>query len=110
MSHQFFMKANDTSPDLQVTLKDGDDNAVDVTGATIVFSMAMGGLVKVSEHSATIVTASSGIVKYSWAAGNTDTPGTYRAEFEVTFSNGKIETFPNSAARKLEVLIEPEIA
>lgn len=110
MSHQFNIKQNDTSPELKVTLVDGDDNAVDVTGATIVFSMKSGAFVKLSEQSATIVTASSGIVKYDWTTGDTDTPGTYVAEFEVTFSNGKIETFPNSRARKLEVLIEPEIA
>jgi len=108
---QFFMKQNDTSPDLQVTLKDGDNNAVDVTGATIVFSMSdIGGVVKVSEQSVTSVTEASGIVKYTWASGDTDTPGTYKGEFEVTFVSGAIQTYPNSSAEKLEIFIEPEIA
>lgn len=107
----FYIKQNDTSPDLQVTLKDGDDAAVDVSGATIVFSMSdIGGIVKVSEQSVTTVTAESGIVKYPWSAADTDTPGTYRGEFEVTFSGGQIQTYPNSRAEQLDIIIEPEIA
>lgn len=106
----YYIKQNDTSPDLQVTLKDGDGEAVDVTSSTIVFTMSAGGVVKVSEQSATIVTASSGVVKYEWAAGDTDTPGTYEGEFEVTFSGGKIQTFPNSDAQRLNIYIAKELA
>ncbi len=112
MSHgtDFFIKEGDTSPDLQVTLKDGDGNAVDVSGAAIVFSMSAGGVVKTSEQTVTLVTASSGVVKYPWVAGDTDTPGTFIGEFEVTFAGGAIQTYPNSATGRLNIFIEPEIA
>lgn len=110
MAHEtFYIKQNDTSPALQVTLKDGDGNVVDFTGATVVFSMSAGGVVKVNEQAATSVDAANGVVKYSWAAGDTDTPGNYLGEFEVTFAGGAIQTYPNSHANRLEVKVEKEL-
>lgn len=41
-----------------------------------------------------IVDGPSGEVQYSWQSGDTDSVGTYRAEFVVTFSDGTIRTFP----------------
>lgn len=106
----FWIKQNDTGPPLQVTLKDGDGSAVDVTGATVAFSMSGAGIVKVDEQSVTLTTAASGIVTYSWQAGDTDTPGTYEGEFEVTFGGGQIQTYPNSEAERLNIYIEPELS
>ncbi len=111
MTHvRFYIKQNDTSPALQVTLKDGDGNAVDVTGATTVFSMSVGGVTKVSEQSVTAVTAASGIVKYDWQAGDTGTVGNYLGEFEVTFGDGTIQTYPNNHDNRLEIIVGSEIA
>lgn len=105
----YYIKQNDTSPALQVTLKDGNKNAVDVTGATVRFTMKKNGVAKVSESSVTLTTPASGIVTYSWAAGDTDTPGDYEGEFEVTFSGGLIETYPNSDT-PFKIRITPELA
>ena len=104
-----YMKQNDTGPDLQVSILDGNSTAVDVTGATIVFNMAAGGISKVASGAVTIVTAASGVVKYLWQAGDTDTPGVYEGEFQVTFSSGKVETFPNSDAERLTIIITKEL-
>ena len=112
----FKIKQNDTSDDLGgtagLTLKDGDNNAVDITGASVVFSMRKkrGTPPKVVEQSATVVDAANGKVKYSWSVGDTDTPGEYTGEFEVTYGGGGIQTFPNNKADELTILIEPEIA
>lgn len=57
---------------------------------------------------ATIVDASNGIVKYDFTASDTDTTGWYWAEFEVTFSDASIETFPNSGY--FSIKITPNLA
>lgn len=40
-------------------------------------------------------TDAQGIISYQWDAGDTATDGVYLAEFEVTFNDGRIETYPN---------------
>ncbi len=108
--NQFHIKQNDTSPDLEVTIVDGDGSAVDVTGATIVFNMEAGGVNKITDGSVTIVTAASGVVKYVWQTGDTDTPGAFEGEFEVTFVGGVIETFPPTNAQRLNIIIGRQLA
>lgn len=92
----FYIKQNDTGPAMLATLQDANGNAINLMGATVRFHMrAIGGnQVKVDEP-ATLVTPLSGIVRYNWVAADTDTVGTYQAEFEVTYADASIETFPN---------------
>lgn len=101
----FFIKQNDTTPNLEVFLKDDKGRAVNVTGATILFHMrnAADNTAKVSSGSVTIVTATSGRVRYNWSASNTNTAGIFDAEFQVTFSGGGIETFPNDTYIKVVI-------
>jgi hypothetical protein len=66
------------------------------------------GAVKVSLASATLVTAAAGLVKYSWAAEDVNTAGTYSGEFQVTFLSGGIQTFPNST--DISILITADVA
>ena len=89
------IKRNDTSPDIQGTCLDAAGNAVDITGATVRFHMFDKNGTEVVDAAATIVTAASGIVKYSWIAADTATAGIFMSEFEVTYSDASIETFPN---------------
>lgn len=44
---------------------------------------------------ADIVDSAKGIVSYLWQDGDTDIPGVYRSEWEVTFADGGVETFPS---------------
>ena len=89
----FTIQEGDTSPGIQYTLSP----AVDITGATVVFSMRgrHAASNKVDRQSATISQASPGIVQYAFQAADTDTPGYYWGEFEVTYGDGRIETFPS---------------
>lgn len=108
MAEPFTIKRNDTSPVYQATLKDGDGDAVSLSGATVRFHMnAKDGSSKV-DAAATVVNASGGIVKYTWQAGDTDTAGRYRVEWEVTFSDSSVETFPNGTFD--EVIIPADLA
>lgn len=92
----FWIKEDDTSPVLEATLTDENGNAVDLTGASVDFHMRrqLDDTLKV-DGTASIIDAANGKVQYSWSSGDTDTTGKYDAEFEVTYSSGDIETFPN---------------
>lgn len=57
----------------------------------------------VQAATATIVDGSAGSVRYSRASGDTDTVGAYQAEFQVTYSDGKIESFPNDGYIAVEI-------
>ena len=111
MAETFYLKQNDTRPELQVTLKDGSGVAVNVTGAVIVFSMRSEGRRDkvVNRQPVTLVTAVSGVVKYPWGAPDTKGAGRFVGEFEVTYSAGGIETFPNNEANQLNIIIERQI-
>ena len=106
---RFFIKKNDTLPDLTATLRDGDFAVVDLTGATVRFNMRdASGTVKINNVGASIVVAVDGTVKYEWVTGDTDTAGEFDGEFEVTFGAGGIETFPN--ATDIRITIRDEVA
>lgn len=100
----FVIKQNDTSPALKYSLRPLD---VDLTGASVVFNMRneIGNTVKIARKPAIIVTAKGNpTVHYEWEAGDTDTVGTYEAEFEVTFANGRVETFPAQPYIKIRIV------
>ena len=100
----FTIKENDTSPALTATLQDDDGAAVDITGASVRFHM-----VKLNETAtkidaaADIVSEALGQVKYQWLTADTDTAGIYRGEWEVTYSDGTIETFPNDDMMEINI-------
>lgn len=102
----FNIKQNDTSPSLQATLKDASGTAIALTGASVRFHMkALDGTVKVNAAMA-ITNASGGVVQYNWQTGDTNTVGSYSVEFEVTYSDSTIETFPNNQNLTISVVRE----
>ena len=93
----FWWKQHDTAPMLQVQLLDSNGNAVDVTNSSISFIMRTvpgTGSAKVNS-SATIVDGVNGVIGYTPIGANTDTAGTFVAEWQVTFPGGAKQTFPN---------------
>jgi len=97
----FFIKRNDTSPAVEYALST-DDGPVNLTGATVRFYMG-----SVVDASADVLNATGGIVSYSWATGDTASYGFFNAEFEVTYSDGTKETFPNNGY--ISVHISPDL-
>jgi len=102
----FFIKQNDTSPALLATLKDFSGSAINLTGASVLFHMKdLSGTVKI-DQAMTITNATLGLVRYDWQVGDTDTVGTYYVEFQVTYSDSSVETFPNNGNKVVSVVKE----
>lgn len=103
-SPDFYIKQGDTAPAIAEQLFDGLGAPVVLTGASVKFMLWGPGDAAVKVNSAaTITDAATGKVSYTFTALNTDTPGDFLAEWQVTFSGGSIETFPNSDWQKVRV-------
>ena len=101
----FYVKQNDTSPAMLATLQDADGNAINLTAASVRFHMRQIGRSDVAvDAPAVIVTPLEGLVRYNWIAADTDTVGSYQAEFEVTYADSSIETFPNDGYIRVEII------
>jgi predicted dehydrogenase len=103
----FNLKQNDTSPNIQAQMFDGDGSPVDITNATVRFHVRNAEGTVIIDEPAVILSATDGTVEYGWVAADTATAGTFQAEFEVTYESGKIETFPNSSY--IEIVITDDI-
>ncbi len=85
------VKQGDLFPDVETTVKDETGAAVDITGATLTFSMRNArdpSVRPVNGAAGVLVTANQGKIAYRWASGETNTPGTYEGEFRITPSAG----------------------
>jgi Rib/alpha/Esp surface antigen-like repeat protein len=101
----FYIKQNDTVPSIRAELQNGSGEAVDLINATVQFHMrAIGSNTATVDAAATVINAAGGIVQYNWIAADTVTIGSYQAEFEVTYPDGTIETFPNNGYVRVEII------
>ena len=104
MSDTFYIKQHDTSPAIGGICLDGAGAVVNVTGASVVFSMRRrAGEVLVNRAVGAVVLGVAGTVKYEWIAANTAITGLFEGEFELTYPSGAIETFPNNGYISIRV-------
>lgn len=105
------IKANDRLPSVEATLGFAGGLAANLSTATaVVFIMRLRGSdpaqpPKVNKP-AVIVDATAGAVRYDWAVGDTNTPGIYNAEWQVTYNDGKKRTFPTLTYHTITVLAD----
>jgi hypothetical protein len=103
----FTIKKGDTLPVLEATLTtgptSGSQTAVNLTSASVVLVLkpASGG--SATRKTAAVVSAPAGTVEYEWVGGDTATAVVWNAEWEVTFSGGAIQTFPNDGYFQITV-------
>ncbi len=103
----FSIKQHDRLPYYSVTLEAPAGTAVDLAGASVKFIMALEGSTTAKVNTAaTIDDSDAGEVSYHWAAIDVDTPGLYRAEFEVTFASGIKRTFPGDGYLYVNVVAD----
>jgi hypothetical protein len=101
----FYIKQNDTKPAIAATLIDSDGSIPSLTGATVSFKMRKVGEASATvDSSASVTSADNAEVTYAWIASDTATVGSYEGEFEVTYSTGGIQTFPNNGYIEIEIV------
>lgn len=108
LTDSFVIKQGDTRPSLRTTLRDANGNAINGSAATVRFHMRkQRSATAVIDAPATWVDQANGVVEYAWQTGDTDVAGIFDYDFQVTFSDDTIESFPNAGADQLE--IEPSL-
>lgn len=101
----FEIKENDTSPGFRLQLNLSDEQTLE--GASVRFHMARAdGTLKVNSVGR-VVSIADEQIEYLWSENDTTEAGNFKSEFEVTFSDGSVETFPNN--RYLRVRIYREL-
>ncbi|MBB6451975.1 hypothetical protein HNQ94_000396 [Salirhabdus euzebyi] len=83
------LKQNDTGIGVKATLSNENGN-VNLDGATVLFCMGK------HKITARIEDAANGLVLVPFTNVHTSETGFFKAEFEVIFSDERIETFPNN--------------
>ena len=101
------LKTGDTWPPLEATLTD-EGGVINLTAANSVRVIMKSGATIVSGD-CDVVDATNGEVEYVWAVGDTNIPGTYEVEFEITWDTNQIETVPNDKASNPKVIIGEDL-
>lgn len=107
----FQIKQSDTAPKLNFQLLSADGvTPQNLTGATVKFSMkpSNNNSAAINKATCTITDAPNGIGYYPWIAADTAAAGSFDGEFEVTFADGSVMTFPNDS--NIAITITPQIA
>ncbi len=93
-----------TLPKLEVQVLDGSD-PVDLTGATVTFSMQdSNGVAKISGAAATLDDAAKGKISYAFQGADVDTDGVFSGQFSVVVAGGTYK-IPNASTQRLIIQI-----
>lgn len=94
MTETFYLKRGDTSPSIRLSI---EPVTITLIGAEVTFQMrARGGGLVVDAPAVIENFIGTPTVRYDWQPADTTAAGLFEAEVRVRYSNGLIETFPNS--------------
>jgi hypothetical protein len=102
----FTIKANDRLPSIQATL---NADLTTATGVNFIMKATQGNTIKVNAAAVIVSSAAlptGSVVRYDWLAVDTATPGSYQAEWQVTWTGGKKQTFPTLTYHTVDVLAD----
>ena len=105
MTNAYRRVVGDTGPPIRDTLV-ADDSPVDISGATarIHITKPDGNTVTSSDsEDVTIEDAVGGEVRYDFQSGDLDQEGRYLYEWEVTFNDNSVQTYPSDDERAIWV-------
>lgn len=114
----FTIKSNDTLPLIEANLGyQGLQSVPDLSGAnvTVQFILTLAddtgeapapGVAPKVMANAVIADVPTARVRYVWTRADTNTPGSYLAEWEVTFANGSVQTFPLLTYHTVDILAD----
>lgn len=93
----YFVRQGDQGLLIRTVCEDEHSVAVSIANAAVAFHMKSirGGTLKVNAAATNENSTATGQTSYALLAADTDTPGLYLAEFQVTFQSGAVQTFPN---------------
>lgn len=93
-----------TLPSLEIQILDGND-PVDLTGATVTFSMQdANGVPKISGAAANLDDPATGKVSYDWAGADVDTDGNFSGQFSIVVAAGTYK-IPNGSTQRIIIQI-----
>lgn len=104
------IKQGDLFPDVETTVTDENGAVVNLTGATLKFSMRKArdpATVKIDQANGILVDGPTGKIKYALAGLDTDTPGPYEGEFRVFPTAGDAFRVPTDGY--IEIIIEEKV-
>ena len=100
---QYYVEG-DTAPPLRACLKDGEDNPIDLTGATVTISIAYSRETYYYNPTKRIVDESpcvienqvtqKGWIRWNPGVGELSPPGEFRYTFQITYQDGSVQTVP----------------
>ena len=94
----YYVKRGDVGSSTPTTeLLDSDRKAANLTEASVRFIMAadVGIAPTVAADAEVVGDEIDGCVRYTWVEGDLDISGHYLAEYEVTYADDSVETFPS---------------
>lgn len=100
------LKSGDTLPALIVKVIQENGTVVNLTGATVEFSMRKAGTTNVvidSAEATVIQPESEGRVRFDWIPGTTDDIGVYEAEFRVSYGTEEYFTVPTNGFITIQI-------